>query len=416
MKVRTATAFVTLRRDEAGWPAALAEAAAVTGAARAALQAAGYDVQTTRIITNPFPEYADCTSAAAAVKSIAALKAALPSGPAQLLNVGVARTPEHVALIPALVAAHGVTASAAVSADEHLVPDGSMCAAAAEAIVAIGNCTPGGEGNFCFCASFNAAPGIPFFPTGYHTSAPEEAGAQPACSVDGFAIGLQFPDVLVTALQALADGAGDVVAAHAHAGGKTAAWGAAYKVMVGALCVHFDTVAAECVAVAARTGAPFRGIDGSLAPSPDAASITEIYRLLGVPTFGLPGTLEASAFLTRVLKAAVAASCAPGIGYTGLMLPPLEDTGLAAAAAAGAYGLTHLLAASAVCGVGLDTVPIPGDAPAVRIAALLGDVGALAWRLNKPLSVRLFPVPGLAAGDATVFTSPFLCNGRVFAL
>lgn len=43
-------------------------------------------------------------------------------------------------------------------------------------------------------------------------------------------------------------------------------------------------------------------------------------------------------------------------------------------------------------------------------------VGTLAFRLNKPLTVRLFPCPGLKAGDMTQFTSPDLCNCTVFAV
>ena len=71
---------------------------------------------------------------------------------------------------------------------------------------------------------------------------------------------------------------------------------------------------------------------------------------------------------------------------------------------------------SAVCGLGLDTVPVPGDVAEEKVAALYADVAMLAWRLNKPLSARLFPVVGLEAGDRTHFESPYLCNGRVFAV
>ncbi|WP_459916525.1 DUF711 family protein [Desulfocicer niacini] len=31
------------------------------------------------------------------------------------------------------------------------------------------------------------------------------------------------------------------------------------------------------------------------------------------------------------------------------------------------------------------------------------DTGTMAYRLNKPLTVRLFPAQGLKAGDMTVF-------------
>lgn len=421
MKIRTITSFVTLRRDERQWRAALERAVDLNAAARAAAQAAGYEVQTTRIITSPFPDYMDCSNEAAAVAScgklLVELSAADRAGLKPLLNVGIARTPEHAALIPALVAAHGVTASAAVGADDNLVPDAVMCHAAASVITRIATSSADGAGNFCFCASFNAAPGIPFFPAGYHEAAAVAgaAGVEASCSVDGFALGLQFPDALVAALEQLAAGAADVLAA--HAGDKGKAWAAAAACMQAALVHHYNAIAkAMAVVSGAHGGIPFRGVDGSLAPSPDARSITDVYRLLGVKQFGGAGTLEASAFLTRVLKAAVAASAAPAVGYTGLMLPPLEDTGLAAAAAAGRLRIAELLSASAVCGVGLDTVPIAGSTPTARIAALMGDVGALAWRLNKPLSVRLFPVPGLAAGDATTFDSPYLCNGRVFEM
>ena len=34
----------------------------------------------------------------------------------------------------------------------------------------------------------------------------------------------------------------------------------------------------------------------------------------------------------------------------------------------------------------------------------------MAFRLNKPLTVRLFPVPGLSSGDMTAFESDDLSN------
>ena len=65
---------------------------------------------------------------------------------------------------------------------------------------------------------------------------------------------------------------------------------------------------------------------------------------------------------------------------------------------------------------GLDTVPIPGDTEASEIAALLSDTAVLAVKWDKPLSGRLFPVPGLKAGDTTAFNSPFLINTKVFCM
>jgi hypothetical protein len=78
--------------------------------------------------------------------------------------------------------------------------------------------------------------------------------------------------------------------------------------------------------------------------------------------------------------------------------------------------VSELLLYSAVCGTGLDTVPLPGDTPADDLAAIVLDVAALACALRKPLSCRLFPVPGKLAGDMTEYDSPYLVNGRVLPI
>ena len=75
-----------------------------------------------------------------------------------------------------------------------------------------------------------------------------------------------------------------------------------------------------------------------------------------------------------------------------------------------------LLLCSAVCGTGLDTVPLPGDTSPEQIAALLLDVAALALRLDKPLTARLMPIPGKAAGDPTGFDFAFFANSRVMGI
>jgi uncharacterized protein (UPF0210 family) len=61
----------------------------------------------------------------------------------------------------------------------------------------------------------------------------------------------------------------------------------------------------------------------------------------------------------------------------------------------------------------LDTVPLPGDVAPEEIARLLLDVATMALRLNKPLSARLFPVPGKRGGEHTTFTSQYLTNTRI---
>jgi len=94
------------------------------------------------------------------------------------------------------------------------------------------------------------------------------------------------------------------------------------------------------------------------------------------------------------------------------MIPPLQVM----PGGEGVMQVRTLLQLSAVCGVGVDTVPVAGDVSAQALTALYMDVGALALRLQKPLSCRVLPLPGLKAGDMTQTDSPYLTNTRVFSL
>ena len=104
------------------------------------------------------------------------------------------------------------------------------------------------------------------------------------------------------------------------------------------------------------------------------------------------------------------------VGFSGLMLALTEDTGLAEGTINNDFDIRALLTYSAVCGIGLDTVPVPGDTSIEKISALMRDTGTMAFRLNKPLTVRLFPVPGLKAGEMTKFESDDLCNCAVLSV
>ncbi len=133
---------------------------------------------------------------------------------------------------------------------------------------------------------------------------------------------------------------------------------------------------------------------------------------MGVQKIGLHGSLASAAILTEAIERADF----PHIGFNGFMQPVLEDTILAKRAAEGTLTIKDALLYSAVCGTGLDTVPIPGDTTAEQITPLLLDLCALALRLDKPLTARLMPVPGKRAGDATAFDFAFFANSKVMAL
>lgn len=98
------------------------------------------------------------------------------------------------------------------------------------------------------------------------------------------------------------------------------------------------------------------------------------------------------------------------------MLPVLEDYGLARRNVDGTYGLTDLLLYSAVCGVGLDTVPLPGDVSEKKLYALLLDIASLSIKLDKTLSARLMPIPNKSMGQMTNFKFEYFANSKIMKI
>jgi uncharacterized protein (UPF0210 family) len=152
----------------------------------------------------------------------------------------------------------------------------------------------------------------------------------------------------------------------------------------------------------------YLGIDVSPAPSKEASIGSAIETLTGSP-FGSSLTLFACATITDVLQSLSIKRC----GYSGLMLPVLEDPILAKRAAESQYTVRELLLYSSVCGTGLDVVPLAGDTATNVLTALIRDVAALSTKLHKPLSARLFPIPGKKAGERAEFNNPVLTNSII---
>jgi uncharacterized protein (UPF0210 family) len=160
-------------------------------------------------------------------------------------------------------------------------------------------------------------------------------------------------------------------------------------------------------------GVEFKGVDFSLAPFPvDWCSLGGAMERLGVAKLGQSGSLAAAAFLADTLDRGKWQR----VGFNGLMLPVLEDSILAQRATEGTLGVRDLLLYSAVCGTGLDTIPLPGDASQAQLEGLLLDMATLSTRLRKPLTARLLPVPGKKTGEMTEFKFDYFANGRVMAL
>ena len=176
---------------------------------------------------------------------------------------------------------------------------------------------------------------------------------------------------------------------------------------------HADRLQAIANDLQTQTGCIFNGIDFSLAPFPEqASSLGTALERMGIGQVGLHGSLAAAAMLASALDQV----SFPRVGFSGLMFPQLEDAALAQSAADGVLLVKDLLMYSAVCGTGLDTIPLPGDTSPQQLAALLLDLAALALRLDKPLTARLMPVPGKRAGEETSFDFPFFVNSRVMQL
>jgi hypothetical protein len=250
--------------------------------------------------------------------------------------------------------------------------------AAAEITVAIANNSKGGEGNFRFTASANCPDGIPFFPAAYHEG------------VNSFAIGIEYPNVLKEVF-------------------KNSDWGNAKQNLKEQLERSFLPIERLANQVSNISGWAYDGIDTSPAPGLDA-SIGEAIETLTKQPFGESSTLSACALITGVIKSLDLKTC----GYSGLMLPIIEDKVLAQRAMENRYTVQELLLFSSVSGTGLDVVPIPGNTSIQTIERIYGDVAALSLKYtNKALSARLFLIPDKGVGDLIEFDNPYLTSSTV---
>jgi hypothetical protein len=383
MKIRSITCFV-----DPGWPldtAALRPVEILVAAARPAFEAAGYEVQTTRLATPPFPRVIGSGDPHSAVRLAQDLIAAARAAGLDYVCLGPAlpEIPEsYTAIRPVVEATQDVflggmlTTAGGVS-----LPAVRHCAGV---IRSLGAVLPNGFANLRFAALANVPPGAPFFPAAYH------AGGEPA-----LALALEAADLAVAAFR------------------RSGSLEEARQFLIAAIEQQAASLAAVGRQLAQAHGVRFAGLDFTLAPFPlPELSIGAALEALGLPALGGSGSLAAAAFLADTLDRA----SFPRTGFNGLMLPVLEDAVLAQRAAEGRLTVQDLLLYSAVCGTGLDTVPLPGDASTEALAAVLLDVATLAVRLGKPLTARLMPVPGKRAGDPTDFDFAFFANSRILAL
>jgi len=382
MKIRSITYFCNPQ-----WPLkdkVLQKAGTFLKEAKSVYEAAGYEVQTTRLATIPFPQLLG-------EKNINDL----PKLVTQFAEIAQQHNIEYVSLGPALpeiprsyeVIPEGIFISkniffGGLMADTTRGLNLSAVRACAEIIVKAAMIEPNGFANLQFAALANVDAGAPFFPAAYHDN------DEPA-----FAIATESADLAV----------------NAFSNAKTLDEGR--KALIVEIEKHGKAITR--ISRDELSNTKFGGIDFSFAPFPDDAhSLGNAVEKMGVPKIGLHGSLAAAAILTE----AVDRADFPHVGFSGFMQPVLEDSVLAQRAAEGTLTIKDILLYSAVCGTGLDTIPLPGDTTAEQITPLLLDLCALALRLDKPLTARLMPIPGKQAGDETNFNFAFFAPSRVMAL
>jgi uncharacterized protein (UPF0210 family) len=382
-RIRTITAGVPL--GPGGGLEGVEQAVAFLHGAREVFQADGHEVQTLRLATQPLREYLPGWMSDSSMQALQELDAlarehdmACSIGPVVTDNWYQQRFGQWVSEL--IDQTENLSLTVSVASPGYGVHNHSI-RAAAEAIYSIAHSTPGGEGNFRFAATALTPPGSPFFPAAYYT--------RPRT----FSIGLESPNLLWRAFE--------------DASGMEEGKRRLDRRLNNALY----PLAGRAAQLAAQAGWHFLGVDTSPAPGLDASIGQAIETLSGAP-FGAHSTLAACAAITEVLKAVKVPSC----GYSGLMLPVMEDPVLATRAAEGRFGLSELLLYSSVCGTGLDVVPLPGETSPEALAAVITDVAALALRHRKPLSARLFPLPGKNVGDRVSFDNPHLTDSVVMSL
>jgi uncharacterized protein len=382
--VRAITAFVRL--DPATLDQQIAEALTVLRAAQNEFAHRGYQTQTIRIVTQPLSELVagksddEALRLLKAIDDLAAKENFIPSvGPAMMRD---SDDPHTMRLLEkALATLPNLQASSIIAADDGI--HWKVIHETAALVRYVTDHSPHSQGNFNFTATAMLKPYGPFYPGTYHTG----AGKQ-------FSIGFEGANIV------------QEVFARTHGN-----FDRSVAELTRQLTVHAKTAESVGAQVAASTGWTYMGVDPTPAPLGDVSIGAAIETYTGAK-FGSSGTLTAALIITTAVKAVAVKQ----IGYSGLMIPVMEDKLLARRWAEGTITTDSLLAYSAVCGTGLDTIPYPGDISVEQMARIFGDVASLAWKWNKPLSARLQPVAGKKAGDPTEFSNRFLFNTTLHEL
>jgi uncharacterized protein len=379
--VRAITTFVEL--DAKRYEQQIAETVGKLREAKTLFERSGYPVQTVRITTQPFPAYVRGLTHEEALILLLRL-AELARKNEVLINIGPAALDDHPddAALDLLEEVHSrnapLDASMIVASEKGV--HWNTVRAAARHVSRVAKASERSQGTFGFAATALLRPGAPYFPGSWHTN---DAGR--------FSVGLQSANIVTEVFSRSGISVQN-----------------ASSELTAALATHARAIHGIAREVERKTGWKYWGFDPTPAPLKDESIGAAMEALFKVP-FGSPGMMTTASVITNALREVPA----PLIGYVGLMLPVMEDTRIAQRWSEGAIDLDSLLAYSAVCGTGLDTIPLPGDVTEQQLARMIGDVAVLAHKWRKPLTARLQPVHGRKAGEMSAFDDPFLVNVKL---
>ena len=381
MKIRSITCFHNPIAKEANQN--LKRFSEFLGEAKDTFQTIDCEVQTSRLATTPFMDFFPRSQPSLGIDLAKQYDAQIKELGFEYICLGPApiEDPGTFQLIPPILAAAENTFLSACIANQEKGISLPAIQAAARTIHQIAQVNQDGFANLRFAALANVPPFTPFFPAGY------SQGDEPA-----FAFAMQAADEVMAAFS------------------KAENLNQAREHLLASLQHGAEKIEVIARGLARKYALEFKGFDFSPAPFPgESCSLGKALELLGLPRLGSSGTLASAAFLADCLQQGNWKKT----GFNGVMLPVLEDSYLAGRSAEGTLGVYDLLLYSAVCGTGLDVVPLPGDITPEEIEPLLLDMAALAQRLNKPLTARLMPIPGKKVGDKTDFNFDYFANGRV---
>ena len=159
--VRAVTAFVVLTTDDTKWKTLIEEAVIFAANLANDIRESFYTVQSLRVITNPFGEYLDTSTAESALAGMDIIKTilnTLENEQAELLqgsrirfSIGAADA-TNLSLVPALIRSGGDLANCCINVpvDDNNVVDSNLVYESAKICTELGSTTERGEGNFNF--------------------------------------------------------------------------------------------------------------------------------------------------------------------------------------------------------------------------------------------------------------------------